>query len=110
MIFYTNFGIPSEHAACTRGPVIFIRPKYMGDAGLLAHERVHVRQWFEGFLLIHQVLYLLKPDYRLRCEVAAYKEQAKHYQDDRIPLFARFIAERYGLDISAAEAEKLLRA
>lgn len=109
MIFYTNSLIPKGAVVCARGPFIFIRPEYRGDTGLLAHEQVHVRQAWRGLLIIHALCYLLSPRYKLECEVEAYREQAKHYQDDRLPKFARFISERYGLKISTDDALKLLR-
>ena len=109
MIFYTNRLIPKGAAACARGPFIFIRLEYRGDKGLLAHERVHVWQAIRGLFIVHALCYLLSGRYKLACEVEAYREQSNHYADDRLPLFARFIAERYGLNISADRALKLLR-
>jgi hypothetical protein len=94
-------------AACARGPLIFIRPKYKGDLGILEHERVHRKQWLRT-LSLHSWLYLFVPEYRLACEVEAYKEQAKWYQDDRLPKFAGFISRNYGLKITEEAALKLL--
>lgn len=111
-VFYTNLFVPKGSAGCARGPLIFIRPEYKNDAGLLAHERVHVRQWLRTIYslgVVHSLLYLFSDSYKLAAEVEAYQEQAKHYPDDRTPQFAVFIADDYGLDISAAEALKLLR-
>jgi hypothetical protein len=49
--------------------------------------------------------------YRLRIEVEAYKEQLKHYDDDRTELFAHFLSTReyYKLDITKEEAIELLK-
>lgn len=107
-VFYTNRFVPTGSAGCARGPLIFIRPEYKGDAGLLAHERVHVWQWLRT-LGLHSFLYLLSDSYKLACEVEAYKAQAACYADDRTPMFAIYIADDYGLNITAAEALKLLR-
>jgi hypothetical protein len=41
---YTNNFIAKNFAGCTRGPFIFIRPEHKGDKGMLAREKVHVRQ------------------------------------------------------------------
>ena len=109
LTFYTDNFIPEGAAGCARGPFIFIHKKYKDDYGLYKHELEHIKQGFLGLFIIHNLLYLLVPSYRLWAEVAAYKEQAKHYQDDRIPLFAAFIAEHYNLKITQQEAEKLLR-
>jgi hypothetical protein len=111
-VFYTNRFVPTGSAGCARGPLVFIRPEYKGDAGLLAHERVHVWQWFRTIYslgVVHSLLYLFSDSYRLACEVEAYREQAKHYPDDRTPLFAGFISRDYGLSISAVDALKKLR-
>ena len=107
LVFYTDFGVPQGSAGCARGPVAFIRPEYRDDKGLLAHELEHVKQWWLTFGL-HSFLYLLVPFYRLNSEVEAYKVQLKHSSGNE-RRFAEFIAERYGLDISVAEALALLR-
>lgn len=107
-VFYINFGVPSGSAGCARGPLIFIRPEYKDDAGLLAHERIHVWQWLRT-LGLHSFLYMLSDRYKLAAEVEAYREQAKHYSDDRAPTFAAYIATDYGLSISAADALALIR-
>lgn len=60
----------------------------------------------------HSLLYLLAPAYRLWAEVVAYRLQAQARAGDgkdRLPLFARFIASRYGLDVTEAEALQRLR-
>lgn len=100
VIFYMNFAIPSRFAGYTIGFVILIRPSYRNDVGLLAHEKVHVRQFLDPRWWFRS---------KLEWEVEAYKAQAACYSDDRIPLFAGYIANKYGLDISVIEAEKLLR-
>lgn len=112
LTFYTNRFIPESAAGCMRVillPVIFIRPKYRDDAGLYAHELEHVKQALRGLLIAHLLLYQFSARYKLWAEVAAYRIQAKHYPDDRRPLFARFIAQHYGLDVSEQEALEALR-
>lgn len=106
-LFYTDKFIKERFAGYTVGIFIFIRPAYKDDRGLLEHEKTHVRQnlnprkWFMS---------------KLDREVEAYKEQLKWYPKDspgqkewRIKLFAGYIATKYGLNITAPEAEKLLR-
>ena len=100
MIFYTNLLIPSRFASYAIGFIILIRPSYRNDVGLLAHEKEHVRQFLDPRWWFRS---------KLEREVAAYKVQAACYPDDRIPLFAGYIANKYELDISVIEAEKLLR-
>lgn len=95
-----TFGVSSKFASCTYGPFVFIRSRCWNDRGLIEHELVHSRQfwnplkWFDG---------------TLKWEIEAYKEQLKWYAEDKTHLFATFIATKYGLDISVEEAEKLLR-
>ena len=109
LTFYTNRFLPSWAGAVTRGPVILIRPKYKGtDEGIYQHELCHVKQWFLtlGFM---PIFYLLIPEFRLWVEVQCYKKQAKYYSDDRIPRFAKAVAEKYDLNITAENVEKLMR-
>ena len=108
IIFYTDRFIPERFAATTYGPFILIRPAYRGDKGLLEHEKIHVWQWLWSAGL-HGLAYRFSRCYRLAAEVAAYAEQAKHYSDDRRPVFARHIATLYDLDVTEAEALSLLR-
>lgn len=107
MIFYTDRFVPEGSAGCARGPLIFIRPAYMHDMGLIEHERQHVRQWLRTVGL-HSILYLASKEYRLKAEVEAYREQLRHYPDDRSLVFAGFLAEKYDLEISVEEAHRLL--
>lgn len=107
--FYTDKFVQKNHVASTRGCFIFIRPQYKDDFGLHEHEKVHVAQFWR-LPVIHSILYFLSKEYRLTCEVDAYKEQLK-YCDDSVAAkeqFASFIATKYNLNISKEEAEKLL--
>jgi hypothetical protein len=109
MILYTDRLIPKRFAGYTVLFVILIRPAYRCDRGLLEHERVHVRQFWRNPL--HPLLYWLSPEHRLAAEVEAYKEQLRWCWsvEERAKTFAEFIATKYGLSISAAAAEDLLR-
>lgn len=106
MIFYTNRFVPETSAACTRGPLIFIRPEYKNDIGLLEHEKTHVRQWYRtcGF---HSIIYPLSQLYRLKAELEAYKCQL-NYSPNNVDLFAEYISTDYGINITKSEAKKLL--
>ena len=108
LTFYTDFGVPQGFAGATRGPVVFIRPSKKVDEGLYRHELTHVKQAFLGLFIGHALLYALVPPYRLWCEVQAYRVQLK-YSPGREALFARFIAEKYRLNITAEAAEEMLR-
>lgn len=50
LTIYTD-NLPAHAGGMTRGPFIFIRPKYKGDVGLLEHEKTHVAQWWIVTLL-----------------------------------------------------------
>lgn len=106
LTFYVK-SLPPGVGGCANGPIIRILDKYRNDQGIYAHELVHCKQWFLT-LSIHSFLYLLVPKYRLWSEVQAYKEQAKHYTDNRKALFARFISDSYNLAITPDEALTLL--
>ena len=108
LTFYTDRFIPSTARGCCRGFMIFIRPQYREDRGLLEHEKVHRRQWLRT-LSLHSLLYLFVPEYKLHAEVEAFREQARWYEDDRLPHFAKIIATKYGLNVTEQAALKLLR-
>jgi hypothetical protein len=132
LTFYVD-SLPPGIGGCANGPVIRILKKYKGDRGLLCHELEHVKQWWITTILaaiiigaicyrtghsyiymalsvsVFQVLYSVIPWFKLQMEVEAYRQQMKHYADDRVPLFAKFIATKYDLKITAEEAEQLLR-
>lgn len=98
--FESNVLVPEGCAGCARGPVIFIRPEYKNDQGLLEHERTHVRQWLRTFGL-HSFLYLLSDDYKYHAELEAYRVQLKYCQDKKASAnkFANFICNNYDLNL-----------
>lgn len=51
MVFYTNRFIPKQFAGVTRLFFIFLRPQYRGNKAMLEHEKVHVRQFWRGWLV-----------------------------------------------------------
>ncbi len=106
-VIYINKLIPAKFAAKTIGPIILIRPSHKDDTGLLEHEKVHVRQ-FWSTLGLFGIPYLLSKKYRLKYELAAYKEQLKYYATDKRSLFAHYLATKYNLNITQEEALKLL--
>ena len=105
---WTKWPLKEWAAGCAVGPFVFIRQGYENDKGLLEHELCHVKQWWDN--PIHSLQYLMSKKYRLNCEIEAYKVQNQCYPDDRRWLFAGFIADHYGLNVSQEEAFKLLMA
>lgn len=135
---YTDRLIPEKFGAVSFGPITLIRPKYRDDQGLHEHEAMHFKQWLslaaigpvcaaivylaqieqaQPYLLavllvpslFHGVLYKFLDKYRLICEVDAYKEQLKHYPDDRSELFGGYLASKYDLDLGHTAAIALLK-
>jgi hypothetical protein len=132
-IHYTD-NLPEGVGGAANGPYVRIRPKYKKDKGLLQHELEHVKQWWITTILAalaiagvcyyqqapywycllslvaFDLLYSTFQRFKLQCEVWAYREQLKHYEDDRTALFAKFISTKYGLEgVTPERAEKLLR-
>jgi hypothetical protein len=130
-IHYTD-NLPEGVGGTAQGPIIRIRPKYKDDKGIHAHELEHVKQWWIativsavllaaglyhfqeplwgaiGSIGTHGLLYKLIPAYRLWAEVQAHKVQLQ-YSPTALSHFAKRIATKYDLDITAEEAENRLR-
>lgn len=111
MIFYSKRFL-NGHAGTVKIfliPVIIIDPAYKDDEGLLAHEQTHVDQaWRCIFPPIHALRYNLDKDYRLKCEVEAYRKQLE-YSPNSVLHFANYLATRYGLDVTVEHALSLLQ-
>jgi hypothetical protein len=108
-VIYTDRFIPKRYEAYTVGPLVLIRPRQLGNRGLLEHELVHVRQFWRTLGLCG-IRRLLSRRYRMACEVEAYREQMRHNAQMRAPEFARYLAENYGLQITYERAlEELLK-
>lgn len=89
--------------------LIVIHPNHRDDKPLLAHERTHQQQMRKVGTLAFWWRYLTDRQFRLWCEVEAYKEQAKYYETDELPMFAGFVSKKYSLNISEEGALKLLK-
>ena len=74
LVFYTLRFIPEKYAGVTLAFLVLIRPSYREDAGLLAHEKTHVRQFWRTFG-INMLRYYFSADYRLQAELEAYRMQ-----------------------------------
>lgn len=106
-VIYSDALVPDGKAGCARGPVVFIRPGRRDDRGLLMHERTHVKQWWRSAGLF-TLRYAWSRSFRLAAEVQAYREQARHYPEDRRMVFAEMIATGYGLGVTTEQAYALL--
>ncbi len=101
LVFYVS-SLPDGFAGKANGPVVRILESHRSDAGLLAHELCHVRQWWRT-LGLHPLLYALSDSYRLAAEIEAYREQLRHSPGDA-RRFATYIATRYRLTIAIDDA------
>lgn len=105
MVIYTDFLVPKSAAAITLGWIILIRPSQRYNAGLLAHERVHVEQ-FKRTWGLFCIRYLCSKKYRFQYEVEAYKKQLSfaYSYDAAVQQYASLLFYNYNLDITLAEA------
>lgn len=111
-IKYTE-SVPDGFGGITIMWMIRIRPKYMGDIGLLRHEMVHVHQFWRT-LGLFPLRYLLSKAYRLKTELEAYREQlcwppASNDKAAYREKYAKFLAEKYSLGITLEEARERLQ-
>ena len=95
-----SFGVNAGFQGTSYGPIIFIRPRCIDDRGMLEHELVHSRQFWNPRKWFWS---------KLDREVEAYREQLK-WHPDRLEIFATILATRYRLNITKEEATALLKA
>ena len=125
--------LPNGFGGTAQGPLIKLLPKYQHDAGLIEHEKTHVRQWYAmlsiGLLLctllmllvspylwplyglapvLYQLLYKFVRPYRRWCEVQAYRKQIAtgDYACNEFAVTA--LVEKYDLNLSLDGARALL--
>ena len=101
--------MPERLGGMANAFVIRIRPKYANDAGLIAHEKEHVRQFWIT-LGMHGILYLLSKRYRLWSETKAYRVQLSFEADPqrktyKRELYRKWIAEEYRLNMRPEEVD-----
>ena len=127
--------LPNGFGGTAQGPLIKLLPKYQHDAGLIEHEKTHVRQWYAvmtfGLLLcalmavlvlpvfwivcgvspfLHQLLYRFVRPYRRWCEVRAYRKQIETGGYTGTEFAVTALVEKYDLRLGADEARALLGA
>ena len=107
LIIPTDRLIPQRFAALTVAFVVLVRPQYRNDAGLIAHELTHVKQFWRT-LGFNGLLYWLVPSYRQKYEVEAYRAQLES-SPESIGVFAISLATKYRLDLTPARAIELLK-
>lgn len=100
------------HAGYQRRWCAHIHPDYADDAGLLAHELTHVRQWWRR-PLSHGKRYARSEVYRLNAEVEAFRAQLAAYpaehRDYYLDRLAHRLATYYGFGLTPDEAAEALR-
>lgn len=88
---------------------ILLLERHRADAALHEHELEHVEQAWRGLLVIHGVLYLVWPPYRLWAEVCAYRRQiARMGPGASIDFAVKLLTTRYRLRLTEAEARRYL--
>jgi len=114
MIFSLKYTdeMPANAGGYAKAWFVRVRPKYKDDKGILFHELYHVGRWWK-YGLIGLLLYKFTQKWRLNEEVGAYREQLKYAPATSNPgyyrdMYAGFIADNYGLDVSKGEVLKLL--
>ncbi|MEJ7929268.1 hypothetical protein WG922_04705 [Ramlibacter sp. AN1015] len=88
--------------------LIVIHPRYRNDAGLLAHEHVHVEQMRRDGLLRFWWRYACSRRHRLAYEVEAYRVSIAH--GSTLAGCARTLATGYWLGIDERQAREALLA
>jgi len=106
IILYTRL-LPERKAGMAIGPLVLIQRRYKGDAGLLAHELEHARQFWITFGL-HLILYPLSRHYRLWAEAVAFARQVKPDRSDLDAMAERLARSCYRLNITRYEARRMI--
>jgi len=109
-VFY-NERVPKRFAGVSYGVLVIIRPAYKDDEGLLAHELHHCKQWWRT-LGIYGILNHFSKRWRFKYEVEAYAVQLRYVTPGQetyyLNMYAGFIADKYGLDVTKEEARYAL--
>lgn len=95
------------HGFCLTPNLVFLQPARKDDKALLEHEKVHAAQMQRVGMLAFWWRYLTDPKFRLTAELEAYRVQLR-MQPGRVNSFAETLATKYRLNITAAEARKML--
>lgn len=132
-LFYKEFA-----GASAIGPFVVLKPDNARSPGYLAHERVHVKQWWTWVIIFgllwaatipslggfwHDAILLslalggfnlsygLSKWARMHYEAAAYAAQAKtaDYPENAVRVYARSMVEHYNLGIDEADARNTIR-
>lgn len=111
LIRYVDTGTRGYAGVCCFGVYIKIKKSYKDDAGLLAHELTHTRQFYRT-LGVSLPLYQFVAKFRYKYEVEAYKVQLALAPDadrERLAIkFAHFIGKKYKLTIDEEATKNLL--
>ena len=105
-IIYTD-AMADYQGGYTKGPLVYIRPKYKGDQGLIAHEVYgHALMWWLTLGLIGLLNYW-RP-VRLWSEVRAFKIQMKYGLS--LEKAAEFLCRpNYDFHLTIDEAKEMLK-
>lgn len=70
---------------------------------ILQHGKTHEKQWLSSPILM-PLRYALSKKWRFEYEAEAYREQLKHYPDDRSLSFAYMLSTNYNLNVTLEQA------
>lgn len=98
--------LAGRFAGRSYGMFIAIKPWHEENDGLLQHELQHVKQ-FRDDPFLFPFKYLFSKKWRCGYEVDAYKISIRYGMPIRTA--ASYLSSMYGLDLTMAEAEGLLR-
>ncbi len=107
--------IPGGHDSCALCACIMVKHGCHEDQALLAHEAIHVHQFYRTFGL-HPILNACSKSYRMRCELEAYAVQyavnlgcpSLYDVDSCLDCYAAALSENYGLTVSKCRAKQLI--
>ena len=103
-IIVTDLLIPARFDALTIGFVVLVRPKNQHSEPLIAHELVHVKQFWNN-PLFYGIRYQFSKKSRFAYEAEAYRTQLALDPSEHNRLtFASFLVNNYRLDITMDQA------
>lgn len=97
----TNLFVPKRFKAYTVGFVILVRPEFRDNKGLMAHELVHVAQFWRNPLM--GWFYRFSVKHRYKYELEAHQAQYRHSPELAVFL-ANNLTDNYNLKITFQQA------
>ncbi len=109
-VIYKDWLVKDGMAGRSYNFFVAIRKDQKGNEALLQHELVHIKQFYRT-LGLHSIMYHSSRDYRLKCEIEAYKAtiKAKGYTSKSQSLWiVESLYNDYDLNVSKDRIIELL--